>query len=343
MMFHRLSKIQRWLLGAGAGLALLALAIGLAAWPLFQGSPGETSFTANAILAPDGGGYGGMAARDATADFAVTEEAAFDAPMAEPRPNGIARPAPPMPAEPTAGVTAAEAPQRLIKTGNLALVVTDVPQAVSSIQARVTGRGGYVESSSVSEGARGERYGYVTVRVPVEEFEPLMAQTADLALRVESSSTNAQDVTEQYTDLEARLKNAREQETAYLEVLEQARSVEDILKVRDYLGRIRGEIEQHEGQLQYLGNRTAYSTVNVNLREEITVELPSQDFAPLTTVKQAVQALIRGLQGLVTLAIWFGITGLGLLLPALLIAGLIWWGIRRRMRRRASAAKATRR
>lgn len=220
-------------------------------------------------------------------------------------------PVPPM----SGGSTAAEVDQKLIKTGRLDLVVDSVPETASKLSVIAAGKGGFVQDSSVSEREDGTHYGSVTVRVPAAQFEATVSEAKALATQVRNESVNGQDVTEQYTDLQARIKNARAQEGAYLDILKRAGSIEDVLAVQRELSNVRAQIESMEGSLKYLENATSYSTLSVSLSEEPSVRLPSKEFRPLSAAREAAQALIALAQGLVIFAIWFAIVGAGILLP----------------------------
>lgn len=219
----------------------------------------------------------------------------------------------------TGGSTAAEVDQKLIKTGSLDLVVDSVPETASKLSVIASGKGGFVQDSSVSEREDGTHYGSVTIRVPAAQFEATVAEAKGLARLVRNESVSGQDVTEQYTDLQARLKNARAQETAYLDIMRRAGSIEDILAVQRELSQVRAQIESMEGSLKYLENATSYSTLSVSLSEEPSVRLPSKEFRPISAAREAAQALITVLQGLVIFAIWFAIVGAGMTLPMLVV------------------------
>jgi len=143
------------------------------------------------------------------------------------------------------------------------------------------------------------------------------------AASVTTESAQGQDVTEQFTDLEAQLRNAKAQEEEYLEILGQAETVEEILMVQSYLSSVRYTIESLEGRIQYLENRTSYSTISVAMSEEPTVRIPTKDFRFGATVSEAGQALVAILQNLAVAAIWLVVVGGGILLPA----GLVVWAI----------------
>ncbi|MFA5853850.1 MAG: DUF4349 domain-containing protein [Patescibacteria group bacterium] len=230
----------------------------------------------------------------------------------------------------TAGQTAADVDQKIIKTGALELLVDDVSNTAAKIGGIAVDRGGYVQSSSITEGGNGTYYGNIVVRVPVEKFESTMADLRGLATLVRNESSNGQDVTEQYTDLEAQLRNAKAQEETYLEVLKQARSVEDILKVQERLGSIRAQIESLQGRIQYLTNTTSLSTISVSLSEEPVVRAPTKEFRPVTIIKTAFQTLVVVVQDLIAGLIWLVIVWGGILLPI----GLVVWLIVRAWKRR---------
>lgn len=230
----------------------------------------------------------------------------------------------------SAGPTAADVDQKIIKTGNMDLLVDDVADAAAKVGGIAVDRGGFVQSSSVSEGGNGAYYGNVIIRVPVEAFEEVMAELRGLATLVRNESSNGQDVTEQYTDLEAQLRNAKAQEETYLEVLKQARSVEDILKVQERLGMIRSQIESLQGRIQYLTNSTSYSTISVSLSEEPAVRAPTKEFRPFAIIKEAFQTLVVVAQDVIAGIIWVVIVWGGILLPI----GLIGWFIARAWKKR---------
>lgn len=333
-----LSSLRRWPWYAWAGLALVILFIVVPAAFVNTVRSGAADRVLSRSFVEN---YGGMGAYSGSSTLALTAapQMAADYDRGMPGDDGMAyakseesmRPAPPMPA-PTAGETAAEVDQKIIKTASLDLQVEDVPQAAKRAAELATERGGFVQGSSVSENGAGRKYGSVTVRVPAEKFEDLLGALRSLAKVVRNESISGQDVTEQYTDLAARLKNAKAQETTYLAVLAQAKTVEEILKVQRYLGDIRESIERYEGQMKYLTNRTSYSTVSVSFSEEPSVPVPGKEFRPGTAVKEAWRTLVALAQALVIFAIWFVIVGGALLLPLLLVIWLVVKLVKRLLR-----------
>jgi hypothetical protein len=225
---------------------------------------------------------------------------------------------------PTAGQTAAEVDQKIIKNGYLQLVVDKVAAATDSITKLAKDDGGFVQNSSTNVRADGTYSGDITVRVPVAKFDAAMADIQKLAVQVKSSNATGQDVTEQYTDLQAQLRNAQAQEQTYLAILKQAKNVQDTLAVQAQLGAIRSQIESLQGRIQYLANTTSYSTISVSLEEEPLVRAPTKEFRPWTIIKMAVQTLIETVQAIIAGLIWALIVWGGILLPLGLILYVIY-------------------
>ncbi|MEI7741934.1 MAG: DUF4349 domain-containing protein [bacterium] len=221
----------------------------------------------------------------------------------------------------TAGANAAETTQKIVKTAALQLQVKDAAEAIGQVNVIATGRGGYVEHSSQGERTDGSHYGDITIRVPVAKFDESLTAVKAVAAIVKTESVNGQDVTEQYSDLEAQLGNAQAQEKTYLEILKTAKTVNEVLQVQDHLGQIRGQIESYQGRIKYLTNTTDFSTIAVSLFEESRISAPTKDFQLWQIVKDAFQSMISALQSLVVIVIWLVIIGLGVGIP---VAILIW-------------------
>lgn len=221
----------------------------------------------------------------------------------------------------------AQVPQeqkKIIKTGSLSLLVESSEWSVTKIREIAESKEGFVESSNISDTGEGIRRGYVTVRIPVASFSEVFEAIKTVAQVVEIESINGQDVTQQYIDMEARLKNLRSTETQYLEILKKAQTVEDILKVQQLLSQVRGDIESMEAQLKHLTNQTDLATITVNLSEEPTVSLSVKDFRPVSIVKAAVQSLIKGLIIIFNVAVTLVIVGIPMLALALLLVWILW-------------------
>ncbi|MCR4314569.1 MAG: DUF4349 domain-containing protein [Candidatus Uhrbacteria bacterium] len=224
---------------------------------------------------------------------------------------------------------AAEIDEKIIKTGSLDLVVDHADESLAAVETLTQAKGGYVQTSTLQEHEDGTLSGYVTIRVPADQFVTAIEELKGLAVVVERETTSAEDVTEQYIDLAARLKNAQAQEARYVEILEVAKTVEEILQIESALGNIRGYIESLQGQLQYLDSLTGFSTITISLSEEPVITVGGKEFRPGTSVKEAAQAVVAIAQWLVVAGIWILIVGVGVGVPLALVVWLIWKGVTR--------------
>ena len=229
-----------------------------------------------------------------------------------------------------AGLPSAEEERMIVRTGDISLVVDDVIDARDEITWLAVNLDGWVVSSRIT-GQEQEMRGWISFRVPDEEFEAALAELRDLAVRVNSESTDSRDVTEEYVDLESRLKNAEATERQYLALLDKADEVEDILKIYDSLSRVRNEIEQIKGRMQYLERITSMSLISVSLEAVGTAKpLVRAGWSALEIVKSAVRGIVTFGQVLGSVVIWFLIFS-----PVwVAILAIIWWWRRRRKRKR---------
>jgi hypothetical protein len=256
-----------------------------------------------------------------------------------------AQPAQPMDAASASG-GAAEGPagdteRMIVRTADLSVVVTDAAQAQQSVVDAVQGMGGYVADSSAWR--EGEQLrARMTVRVPADKLDALLASVKALAVRVQQENVKGQDVTEEYTDLNAQLTNLEATEVELRELLAEVRQktqkAEDVLQVYRELTNIRGEIERTKGRMQYLSTMTAMATANVDLvPDALAKPVVEPGWRPLETLKDAGRALVNALKGLVNALIWIVIYVLPLLIviaiPVVLVVLVIRWLVRRSRRR----------
>jgi len=217
----------------------------------------------------------------------------------------------------------------IVRNGDMSLIVNDVVDTRDEIAQLAERQSGYVVSSWISGEEEGMR-GSISIRVTDDKFEQTMAELRNLAIRVDSESTSSRDVTEEYIDLEARLKNAEATESQYLALMDKAEDVEDMLKIQDYLSRVRREIEQIKGQMTYLERTSSTSLITVQLQPAATTKpLVATGWNILEALKSAVRGLVIFGQWLATAAIW-----LLFLLPLWgTIVGIFYW--RRRRKKKA--------
>ncbi len=186
--------------------------------------------------------------------------------------------------------------QKIIYTGQLEIEVENIEEVGERITTMVEEKGGYISESRFWEHSDGaQKNARLVLRIPAEVFDSTLARLGALG-RILDQSTRAQDITEQYYDLEARLDNKKRQEKRYLEILDMAAQVEEILKVERELERIRGEIESMEGRMRYYEDRISLATITILAQETHT---PS---AVLATLKEALSSLGESFQGMIVFA-----------------------------------------
>lgn len=191
--------------------------------------------------------------------------------------------------------------RKIVKTGYLTLEVDNTVEAMNGVAAVAKELGGYVVSSNKHEDDS-TTYGRVSIRVPAERFDEAFDRLRKLAIAVPYENTDSRDVTEEYTDLEAQLRNLEATEAQYLALLEKAETVEDILAVQRELSYVRGEIERIKGRMQYLERTSDMSLIEVNLQE--TKPLGQTGWTALQTLKSAARGLITFGRVLGDVAIW---------------------------------------
>ena len=158
-----------------------------------------------------------------------------------------------------AGVVGADT--KIIKTGSVTLEVSDVTGTVESIQALVTAQGGYLSSSTIQ--ASGSRHtGTVVIRMPQARFETTLAGVKS-AGTVKSVSTQGEDVTEEYIDLQAQKKSYEVQLAQYYVLMKKATKISDILAIQQQIDRVQTELNRLEGRLKYLDSQIDLSTITI--------------------------------------------------------------------------------
>jgi len=215
--------------------------------------------------------------------------------------------------------------RKIVRTGSMTMEVADIGKAQSAISDVATGMNGFVVSSSLNAGDD-QPSGYISIRVPVDQFNNAMAKLRALAVKVVSENSNAQDVTEQYSDLQAQLRNEEATEAQYLELLKKAEKVEDILAVQRELSNVRGNIERLKGRIQYLDRTSDMSLIEVTLNKARPIGESTWDVGGI--FKSAVDGLITFGKVLLGLLIWLLVFS-----PLWIIIIVVIWLVRRNRRK----------
>ncbi|MBX3050215.1 MAG: DUF4349 domain-containing protein [Caldilineaceae bacterium] len=241
--------------------------------------------------------------------------------------------------------------RKVIGRASLSLVVADTESAAQAIEQTVAQAGGFVANANFykSGPSTGQALaGSMTLRVPAEGLDALLAQLEELALSVESRTISREDVTDQYTDLTARLTNLQATERELLALLTEVRerpgaTAEEILQVHARMSEIRGELEVVQGRRNMLDNLIGLATVEVNLTPDaLNRPIVEAGWQPTGVARSALRGLVNALQWLGSAAIWLLIFFLPLaLVAAIPVVVLIWvlrWLIRRTRQRREESA-----
>ena len=234
--------------------------------------------------------------------------------------------------------------RKIIRTATLELEVEDVGGAVQKVESVAVAAGGFVSESNVfidepSEPELGDdaaprrtQTATVTIRVPAEVYASVMGQLRGVAAEVRSENSSAAEVTEEYTDLKARLRNLEATEARYLELLAKAEEIPDILTVQDRINSVRLEIEQTQGRINLLDSLTDLATITVRLTPPaVPAEEPDSEQGWAAEAWDAAWEGSRDvLEALGTVAIVGGVVLAWLAIPALAIF-IAWrvFGLRR--------------
>ncbi len=233
-------------------------------------------------------------------------------------------------------------PRMIVYTAFLELRVEDPKATLDQVWKMTEEMGGYVVASAVEEHILVDgtvtTEARITVRVPADRLQEALAQFRGLALEVLRESLDSEDVTEEYVDLEARLRHLRATEEELLRFLEEAETTEDVLQVYRQLNEVREEIERLEGRKRYLEQVSQYALIEMRLRpKEVQPPVLPDTWSPLSVFRSAVRALVRTLQGLATLGIWL----LVYVLPVALILGGVLWTVWKGVKRFLPGRKAS--
>lgn len=157
--------------------------------------------------------------------------------------------------------------RKLTKTGTLRFESSNLNETKQSIHQIVSELKGYISNENSSESS-GRIENTMTIRIPSEKFDKLVLKIESSASKIDYKSIDVQDVTEEFIDLDTRIRTKKEVEARYQELLKRAANVEEIMKIEEQIGNIRTEIESAEGRLKYLSNQVRYSTLTVTFYDK---------------------------------------------------------------------------
>lgn len=204
--------------------------------------------------------------------------------------------------------------KKLIRKAELELQVDDLPESASRLRQIATTYHGDIDQVRLVTAAFAPANGELHFRLPADQLETALSEFKKIAVRVAHEQIDVTDVTHQWTDNDARLRNLKAEEQQYLQILKQAGSIQDTLAVTEKLTDVRGRIEQLQGEINLMNHDIAMSTVGILL---VPTSRPSGLLAgwhPLAGSHDAVASMLTGVSN------WVGfVVGACILLPAILL------------------------
>jgi uncharacterized protein DUF4349 len=223
-----------------------------------------------------------------------------------------------------------ESPSMVIRTGQAAIEVDSLEPAVARVRLLAGRVRGYVANTTLQAGQAELRTASLEVKMPVDRFDDAVAALGAIG-KLESVTVSAEEVSEEFTDVTARITNARRLEARLIDLLAtRVGRLKDVLDVERELARVREEIERYEGRLRYLRAHAELSTLTVTVHEPI----PVVGRAGSSVIGEAFKQAWRNFVGLVAACIRL----LGVAVPLAVLASGAWFGFKRY--RSAVAARA---
>ncbi len=221
--------------------------------------------------------------------------------------------------------------RKIIYDGEVDLIVKDVGPIAKQVVTFIQDARGYIAEQSTTGSPGTPRSMRWKLRVPVDQFESLVQKVVALG-ELEQNKRTSQDVTEQFYDIEAHIKNKKAEEKSLTKILdERTGKLEDVLRIETELSRVRGEIEQLEGKIRVLENLSSLATLVLSVHEREKFEPPPPAVADFPT--QVARTWESSLHGLINLGKAFILWAVNwvLWIPLLIVAGLLAWVILRRL------------
>jgi uncharacterized protein DUF4349 len=204
----------------------------------------------------------------------------------------------------------------IIRTASASIEVDSLRPAIALVNGLATRLGGYVASSDVETGKNQLRQADIEVKIPAARFDEAISGLTPIG-KLESVNVDAQDVGEEFVDVNARMDNARRLERRLIDLLaNRTGKLKDVLDVEQSLARVREEIERYEGRIRYLQVHTAMSTLSITVHEPP----PVVGSVGTSVMGEAFRQSWRNFVALVSVLV----QSLGVVIPLAIIAGVVW-------------------
>ena len=226
--------------------------------------------------------------------------------------------------------------RKIIRNADLTIEVTSPTETQSKIVSIAEAHGGFVVNSEAKQRDNGDATNRtldikLVVRIPENQFGVVLDKVRGLANNRNEEKVTGQDVTEEFIDLEARIKTQRALEAQFLQIMKQAGKIEDALEVQRQIADVRTEIEKLEGRKRFLENRSSLSTITVNILAPKPIAVNTTGFG--RSVRDAVSDSVDVGSGIVLFFVRFVIVMIPISVLLLLPGGLLLRYFIRRARR----------
>ncbi|MBL8090018.1 MAG: DUF4349 domain-containing protein [Anaerolineales bacterium] len=232
----------------------------------------------------------------------------------------------------------------IIKSADMRVLVENSDVAIDRVTQIVGDTGGYIISSRVWNqphlDGKNYKYATITIGVPVQQFERVLNRLRGLAVQVLDENASGEDVTDQYVDLQSQLTNLEATRERIKSFLDDATNVDEALRINQQLSEIERQIEEIKGRINYLQDRSAFSTITVNIEPqlpEVVIPTPTpmptpepEPWKPGETFDNAKKSVTRAYQNIIDILIWFFVVLVPIFAPPVLIVWLIWKFITRK-------------
>jgi hypothetical protein len=228
----------------------------------------------------------------------------------------------------------------IIKNAEIKLQVQDTDIAINLATQAISDVGGYIVSSRVwyqpHYDGKNYKYASITIGVPVTEFERMLNKLRGTAVQVLDETATGEDVSDQFVDLQSQVANLEATRDRIKSFLDQAKTVDEALRINQELANVEAQIEQIKGQMNYLQDRSAYSTITATFEPklpELATPTPTptatpESWNPGETAKDAKKAVTYAYQGIINFLIWVVIFLLPIFAPPIFIVWLLWKWLR---------------
>lgn len=237
-----------------------------------------------------------------------------------------------------AGAEAA-ADRKMVRTIWLDMVVVHPSEVAQQIAGLAERLGGYLETAE--DGGANASSASLTIRVPYTHLEQARDGIRQMGLRVNSEKVDSQDVTRQYVDQDASIRNLKAEEAQYLTILKQATTVKDMMVVSEKLSEVRGQIEQQQAEFNALSRQIETVAISISLRTESEAQVFGLNWRPGYQLKLALHDGLESVANYATAmaTILFYLPAVMLWVGTILFAGFASWRIVQWVNKRWFAAK----